>query len=67
MQVYLAIRGYVPEKSQTANTKTGILAWNKANLGLKLAVFHRYSRILCPRIIKIANNKTAKNEGRLYI
>jgi hypothetical protein len=45
LQVSLAIRGgYVPEKSQTANTKTVILGL----IRLKLAVFPRYSRIILP-------------------
>ncbi len=34
-------RYYVPEKSQTANNKTGIFGLNQANLDKEIAVFPR--------------------------
>ena len=44
MQVSLAIRrGYVPDKSQTSNTKTGKLDLNKANLNEKW----QFSLVIC--------------------
>ena len=48
LQVFLVIRGgYVPDKSQTVNTKTS----DKGFFRLKLAIFPRYSRFLGRRIV----------------
>ncbi len=62
VQVSLAIRGgYVPEKFQNSNTKTGILA----KLA-KICSFSPLFAVFSSRIVKTANAKTKNNENRLY-
>ena len=59
LKVSQAIRGgYVPDKSQTVNTKTALLI---KLIQLKVAVFPRYSWFLRTPIVKTVNS-----EGRLY-
>ena len=61
MQVSLAIRrGYIPYKSQTANTKTSVLGLNWTENTCISSLFAVFSDFLSRQIIETANG-----EGRL--